>query len=71
MFVSRIDIAVKMGYPAPRNTGSRREERTLNPFVQQLCNLGPARLAAMAGVAVGLIGLIIFFATRFSGAGEA
>jgi flagellar M-ring protein FliF len=30
-------------------------------------NLGPARLAAMAGVAVGLIAFIIFFATRFSG----
>jgi flagellar M-ring protein FliF len=29
-------------------------------------NLGPARLAAMAGVAVGLIAFIIFFATRFS-----
>ncbi len=40
----------------------------MNPFVQQLRSLGPARLAAMAGVAVGLIGFIIFFATRFSGA---
>lgn len=38
----------------------------MNPFVQQLQNLGPARLAAMAGVAVGLIAFIIFFATRFS-----
>ena len=38
----------------------------MNPFVQQLKNLGPARLAAMAGVAVGLIAFIIFFATRFS-----
>ena len=27
----------------------------MNPFVQQIKNLGPARLAAMAGVAVGLI----------------
>jgi flagellar M-ring protein FliF len=45
----------------------RREERTLNPFVQQLKNLGPARLAAMAGVAVGLLAFIIFFATRFAG----
>jgi flagellar M-ring protein FliF len=32
----------------------------------QIRNLGPARLAAMAGVAVGLIAFIIFFATRFS-----
>jgi len=39
----------------------------VNPFVQQMKNLGPARLAAMAGVAVGLIAFIIFFATRFSG----
>ena len=39
----------------------------MNPFLQQLSNLGPARMAAMAGVAVGLIGFIIFFATRFSG----
>ncbi len=39
---------------------------TVNPFMQQLKNLGPARLAAMAGVAVGLIAFIIFFATRFS-----
>lgn len=38
----------------------------MNPFVQQMKNLGPARLAAMAGVAVGLIAFIIFFATRFS-----
>jgi flagellar M-ring protein FliF len=40
----------------------------VNPFVQQIKNLGPARLAAMAGVAVGLIAFIIFFATRFSAA---
>ena len=38
----------------------------MNPFVQQMKNLGPARLAAMAGVGVGLIAFIIFFATRFS-----
>src|SRR4051812_36910235 len=44
------------------------EERNLNPFLQQIRNLGPARLAAMAGVAVGLIAFIIFFATRFSAA---
>jgi flagellar M-ring protein FliF len=29
-------------------------------------NLGPARLAAMGGVAVGLVAFIIFFAARFS-----
>lgn len=40
----------------------------MNPFVQQIRNLGPARLAAMGGVAVGLIAFIIFFATRFSAA---
>jgi flagellar M-ring protein FliF len=38
----------------------------LNPFMQQLRNLGPAKLAAMGGVAFGLIAFIIFFATRFS-----
>lgn len=38
----------------------------MNPFVTQIKNLGPARLAAMAGVAVDLIAFIIFFATRFS-----
>ncbi len=38
----------------------------MNPFVTQIRNLGPARLAAMGGVAVGLIAFIIFFATRFS-----
>ena len=40
----------------------------MNPFVQQIRNLGPARLAAMGGVAVGLIAFIIFSATRFSAA---
>ncbi len=38
----------------------------MNPFLQQMRNLGPSRLAAMGGVAVGLIAFIIFFATRFS-----
>jgi flagellar M-ring protein FliF len=38
----------------------------VNPFLTQIKNLGPARLAAMGGVAVGLIAFIIFFATRFS-----
>ena len=38
----------------------------MNPFLQQMRNLGPARLAAMGGVAFGLIAFIIFFATRFS-----
>ncbi len=40
----------------------------MNPFITQIRNLGPARLAAMAGVAVGLVAFIIFFATRFSSA---
>lgn len=35
-------------------------------MLQQFRNLGPARLAAMGGVAFGLIAFIIFFATRFS-----
>lgn len=39
----------------------------MNPFLQQMKNLGPSRLAAMGGVGVGLIAFIIFFATRFSG----
>ncbi len=34
--------------------------------MEQMRGLGPARLAAMAGVAVALVGLIIFFATRFA-----
>jgi flagellar M-ring protein FliF len=34
--------------------------------MDQLRNLGPARLAAMAGVAVALIGLVVFFITRFT-----
>ncbi|MDX2145659.1 MAG: flagellar basal-body MS-ring/collar protein FliF [Rhodospirillaceae bacterium] len=38
----------------------------MNPFFQQLRNLGPAKLAAMGGIAFGLIAFIIFFATRFS-----
>src|SRR5579863_1071245 len=38
----------------------------MNPFLQQMKNLGPSRLAAMGGVGVGLIAFIIFFATRFS-----
>ena len=38
----------------------------MNPLLTQIKNLGPARLAAMGGVAVGLIAFIIFFATRFS-----
>jgi len=38
----------------------------VNPFLQQMRSLGPSRLAAMGGVAVGLIAFIIFFATRFS-----
>ena len=57
-----------MVHPAQYSTSSRREELNLNPFLEQLRSLGPARLATMAGVAVGLIGFIIFFAIRFSGA---
>jgi len=38
----------------------------MNSFVQQMRNLGPTRLAALAGVAVGLLAFIIFFATRFT-----
>ncbi|MSQ87629.1 MAG: hypothetical protein EXR10_12525 [Alphaproteobacteria bacterium] len=38
----------------------------MNPFMQQLRNLGPAKLAAMGGIAFGLVAFIIFFATRFS-----
>ncbi len=33
---------------------------------QQLRSLGPGRLAAMAGVAIGLLGFIIFFASRLT-----
>lgn len=40
----------------------------MDSFAQQLRNLGPARLAAMAGVAIGLLGFIIYFATRFGSA---
>lgn len=35
-------------------------------FLQTLRNLGPVRLAALAGAAVALIGFIIYFATRIS-----
>lgn len=38
----------------------------MNAFMQSLRNLGPARLAAMVGVAVGMIGFIIFIAARVS-----
>ncbi|MBI5122137.1 MAG: flagellar M-ring protein FliF [Rhodospirillales bacterium] len=40
----------------------------MNAFMQSLRNLGPARLAAMVGVAVGMIGFIIFIAARVSSA---
>lgn len=36
-------------------------------FLQQLRNLGPGRLAAIAGVGLGLLAFIIYFATRFVG----
>ncbi|MBF0269075.1 MAG: flagellar M-ring protein FliF [Alphaproteobacteria bacterium] len=40
----------------------------MNAFLQSLRNLGPARLAAMVGVAIGMIGFIIFIAARVSSA---
>ncbi|NKD54459.1 MULTISPECIES: flagellar basal-body MS-ring/collar protein FliF [unclassified Haematospirillum] len=36
----------------------------MDSFVQQMRNLGPARLAALAGVAIGLLGFLVYFATR-------
>lgn len=47
-------------------TGQEREGGCVGNFIQQLRNLGPGRLAAMAGVAVGLLGFIIFFASRLT-----
>lgn len=38
----------------------------MNAFVQTMKGLGPARLASMAGVGIGLLGFIIFFAIHFS-----
>ncbi|KAA5605718.1 flagellar M-ring protein FliF [Roseospira marina] len=38
----------------------------MNGLMEQMRALGPARLAAIAGVGVALIGLVIFFATRFT-----
>jgi len=38
----------------------------LSGFLQNLPGMEPRRLAVMAGVAVALIGLVIFFATRFA-----
>lgn len=38
----------------------------MNAFVQQMRSLGPGRLAALAGVAIGLLGFIIYVTTRFS-----
>jgi flagellar M-ring protein FliF len=38
----------------------------MNPFLQTLKNLGPVRLAAMAGVTVALIAFFIFLTTRLS-----
>lgn len=38
----------------------------MNALFQQLKNLGPMRLAALAGVGVGLLAFIIYFATRFA-----
>lgn len=38
----------------------------MDSFLAQMRNLGPARLAALAGVAIGMLGFLIYFATRFS-----
>lgn len=38
----------------------------MNGFVQQMRNLGPGRLAALAGVALGVLGFIIYVTTRLS-----
>jgi flagellar M-ring protein FliF len=38
----------------------------VNALLTQLKNLGPMRLAALAGVGVGLLAFIIYFATRFT-----
>lgn len=38
----------------------------MDNFFQQLRGLGPGRLAAMAGVAIGLLGFIIFFGSRLT-----
>lgn len=38
----------------------------MNGFVQQMRNLGPGRLAALAGVAIGILGFIIYVTTRLS-----
>lgn len=38
----------------------------MNSFLAQMRNLGPARLATMGGLALGLLGFIIFIAVRFS-----
>ncbi|MBK1665444.1 flagellar M-ring protein FliF [Rhodospirillum rubrum] len=39
----------------------------MNSFVQTMRNLGPVRLAALAGVAIALIGFVIYVASRLSG----
>ncbi|WNJ99136.1 flagellar basal-body MS-ring/collar protein FliF [Thalassospiraceae bacterium LMO-JJ14] len=38
----------------------------MDTFVQALRNLGPMRLAIMGGVILGLIGFLVFFATKLS-----
>ncbi|MEX0694761.1 MAG: flagellar basal-body MS-ring/collar protein FliF [Rhodospirillales bacterium] len=38
----------------------------MDTFVQALRNLGPMRLAIMGGVVLGLIGFLVFFATKLS-----
>jgi flagellar M-ring protein FliF len=39
---------------------------TVNNLVQTLRNLGPVRLAVLAGAGIAIIGMIIYFASRFS-----
>ena len=36
----------------------------MDSFVQQMRNLGPARLAALAGISIGLLGFLVYFASR-------
>ena len=43
----------------------------MNPFLQTLRNLGPARLAAMGAVLIGLIAFFVFIAGRISTPGMA
>ncbi len=42
----------------------------MNAFVQTMRGLGPARLASMAGVALSLLGFLVYFAIHFSSVDE-